>query len=316
MRLRTIAAVWRGAVAGWWNDNVPRMGASLAYYTLFSLAPILVIAVAIAGLVFGEEAVRGQIAAQLRGLIGTTGAEAIQSVVLSASISQQAATATVLGLLAFIFGATGVFVELEAALNDIWKVNGRTANRGVIGMIWDRLVSFGLVAIVGFLLLVSLLVSTALAALSHYASGRLPLPTLVWAAIDLAFSLSVVTVLFALVYKVLPNVRLPWRDAWAGGLVTALLFSVGKILIGLYLGQSSLASSYGAAGSVVVLLAWVYYAAQVVLLGAEFTRSYSVARANAGAPDEPPERAAAGRTGATPSTAGERSSPPTVPPAG
>lgn len=316
MRLRALAAVWRGALAGWWNDNIPRMGASLAYYTLFSLAPILVIAVAIAGLAFGEEAVRGQIAAQLHDLIGMTGAEAIQSVVLSASISQQAASATVLGLVAFIFGATGVFVELEAALNDIWKVKSRTVNRGIIGMLWDRLVSFGLVAIVGFLLLVSLLVSTALAALGHYASGRLPMPTLVWGAIDLAFSLSVITVLFALVYKVLPNVRLPWRDAWAGGLVTALLFSVGKILIGLYLGQSSLASSYGAAGSVVVLLAWVYYAAQVVLLGAEFTRSYSVARAKAGAPDEPPERAAAGRTGAMPSTAGERSSPPTEPPAG
>lgn len=287
MRLRAAADVWRAALAGWWTDNVPRLGASLAYYTLFSLAPILVIAVAIAGLVFGEDAVRGQIATQLRGLLGTTGADAIQSVVLSASVKQQAAAATVLGLVALVFGGTGVFVELEAALNDIWKVKSRTANRGIVGMIRDRLVSFGLVAIVGFLLLVSLLVSTALAALGRYAAGRLPMPALVWGAIDLAFSLTVITVLFALIYKVLPNVRLPWRDAWAGGLVTALLFSGGKILIGLYLGQSSLASSYGAAGSIVVLLAWVYYSAQAVLLGAEFTKSYSSARTKAGAPDEP-----------------------------
>src|SRR4051812_16569363 len=151
----TVGALWAilgRSVAGWWNDNVPRLGASLAYYTLFSLAPILVIAVAIAGLVFGDEAVRGQIVTQLRDLIGTTGAEAIQSVVLSASVKQEATAATVLGVLAFVFGGTGVFVELEAALNDIWKVKSRTANHGFVGMVWDRLVSFGLVAIVGFLL--------------------------------------------------------------------------------------------------------------------------------------------------------------------
>jgi membrane protein len=284
---RSTAAVWRAALAGWWNDNVPRMGASLAYYTLFSLAPILVIALAIAGSVFGEEAVRGQVEAQLRGLVGETGAKAIQSVVLSANQSQQTGPATVFGLVAFVVGATGVFVELEAALNDIWKVKSKSANRGIVGMIWDRLISFGLVAIVGFLLLVSLLVSAGLAALGHFAAGRLPLPELVWQAIDFVFSVAVIAVLFAMVYKVLPNVRLPWRDAWAGGVVTALLFSVGKNLIGLYIGQSALASSYGAAASVIVLLAWVYYAAQVVLLGAEFTRSYSTARAKAAAQPPP-----------------------------
>jgi membrane protein len=290
MTLRTAGAVWRAALAGWWNDNVPRMGASLAYYTLFSLAPILVIAVAIAGAVFGEDAVRGQIAAQFRTLVGDTGATALQGVVLSAHRSQQTGSAAVLGVIALVLGATGVFVELEAALNDIWKVKSKVAGRGLIGMFWDRVLSFGLVAIVGFLLLVSLLVSAALAALGHYAAGRLPLPEIVWQAIDLVFSISVITVLFALVYKVLPNVQLPWRVAWAGGAVTALLFSVGKNLIGLYLGQSSFASGYGAAGSVVVLLAWVYYAAQVVLLGAEFTRSYWMTRANGpgGAPPSHP----------------------------
>lgn len=292
MTLRTVAAVWRAALAGWWNDNVPRMGASLAYYTLFSLAPILVIAVAIAGAVFGDEAVRGQIAAQLRGLVGDTGAKALQDVVLSANRSQQTGPAALFGVIALMLGATGVFVELEAALNDISKVKSKTAGRGLIGMIWDRVLSFGLVAIVGFLLLVSLLVSAALAALGHFAAGRLPLPAIVWQAIDLVFSVSVITVLFALLYKVLPNVQLPWRVAWVGGAVTALLFSVGKIGIGLYVGQSSFASGYGAAGSVVVLLAWVYYAAQVVLLGAEFTRSYWMTRAKSGGAAPPPRDAA------------------------
>ncbi len=282
MTLRTTAAVWRAAFAGWWNDNVPRLGASLSYYTLFSIAPILVIAIAMAGAVFGQEAVRGQVATQLRGLLGDTGAQAVQAAVLSANNSSQSHSATVLGILALILGATGAFVELEAALNDIWKVKSKSAGRGLLGMIWDRVISFGLVAIVGFLLLVSLVVSTALAALGHFASGLLPMPELVWTTIDFVFSVAVITVLFALIYKVLPNVQLPWRDAWAGGAVTALLFSIGKNLIGLYLGHSTFASSYGAAGSVVVLLAWVYYTAQVVLLGAEFTRSYSTTRKLAG----------------------------------
>lgn len=280
MSLRAAAHVWRDALAGWWNDNVPRLGASLSYYTLFSLAPILVIAIAIAGAVFGDEAVRGQIVTQLRGLIGDTGAQALQSVVLSADRSRQTGLAAVLGVLAFGIGATGVFVELETALNDIWKVQSKSAGLGILGMIWDRLISFGLVAIVGFLLLVSLLVSAALAALSQYASTMLALPPIVMRALDLLVTLGVITVLFALVYKVLPNIVLPWRDAWTGATVTAILFWVGKTLIGLYIGRSTFASGYGAAGSIVVLMAWVYYSAQVVLLGAEFTRSYAAARAD------------------------------------
>jgi membrane protein len=278
VRLRSIFGVWRSALAGWWNDNVPRMGASLSYYTLFSLAPILVIAIAIAGAVFGEDAARGEITRQLSGLVGGVGAQAIEDVVRQAQQSPRTGLASVLGVLTLVFGAGGVFAELETALNDIWKVESKTAGRGLIGMLVDRLISFGLVAAAGFLLLASLLVSAALAALGQYLHASVTLPELVWQGLDLLVSLAVITTLFALIYRVLPNVLLRPRDLWVGAAVTAVLFSIGKLGIGLYLGHSTFASAYGAAGSVVVLIAWVYYAAQVVLLGAEFTKSYAAAR--------------------------------------
>jgi membrane protein len=272
----TAAALWwvmKHALAGWWNDNVPRLGASLAYYTLFALAPILLIATAIAGLVFGAEAVRGEIVGQIQGLVGKEGAQAVQAMLEGAAKPSSSKLETAIGLLTFFLGSTGAFLELQTALNGIWRVKAKPS-AGIRQLLLPRLISFGLVVAVGFLLLVSLLVSAALAALDRYMGNAFPALAAIWQAANVLVSFGVITLLFALVYKVLPDVELRWRDVWIGGLVTAGLFSIGKFLIGLYLGRSTLASSYGAAGSVIVLLLWVYYSAQVVLLGAEFTRSY------------------------------------------
>ena len=272
----TPSALWwvlKRALVGWWNDNVPRLGASLAYYTLFALSPVLLVATGIAGLVFGPEAVRGEIVGQIQGLVGRQGAEAVQSMLESASRPSTSIPATIVGLVTFFLGATGAFLELQTALNAIWRVKPRPGTN-VRDFLVQRLISFGLVVGVGFLLLVSLLVSAALAALSRYLGHIFPALTAFWEAANVLVSLFVITLLFAMIYKILPDVRLRWRDVWIGALVTAGFFSVGKQLIGLYLGTSSVASSFGAAGSVVVLLVWVYYSAQVVLLGAEFTRYY------------------------------------------
>jgi membrane protein len=272
----TPSALWwvlKRAFAGWWDDNVPRLGASLAYYTLFALSPVLLVATSIAGLVFGPDAVRGEIVGQIQGLVGRQGAEAVQAMLENASRPSSSILATIVGLVTFFLGATGAFLELQTALNAIWRVKPRPG-ANVRAFVVQRLVSFGLVVGVGFLLLVSLLVSAALAALSRYLGHIFPALTAVWEAANVLVSLFVITLLFAMVYKILPDVRLRWRDVWIGALVTAGFFSIGKQLIGLYLGTSSVASSYGAAGSVVVLLVWVYYSAQVVLLGAEFTRFY------------------------------------------
>jgi membrane protein len=276
--LKGIVGLWKAAFVGWYNDNVPRMGASLSYYTLFSFAPILVIVIAIAGAVFGEQAVRGQIAQQLGGLVGETGAKAIQDLIRNAHQPKLGTIASVIGGVTFLLGATGAFLELEAALDDIWKVKAKTANKGFVGMVLQRILSFGLVVAVGFLLLASLVVSAGLAAAQKYMTGIFPLTPVIWQIVNVVVSVAVITVLFALVYKVLPNVQLEWADVWIGSVESALIVEFGKVAIGIYLGHSSVASSYGAAGSIVVLLAWIYYTSQVVLLGAEFTKAYAAWR--------------------------------------
>ncbi|MBA3496690.1 MAG: YihY/virulence factor BrkB family protein [Gemmatimonadales bacterium] len=273
MTARSLWCILKKAFVGWWDDNVPRLGASLAYYTLFALAPTLVIAIAVAGLFFGPEAVRGEIVGQIQGLVGRQGAEAVQAMLEGAAKPSASILATVIGSVTAFLGATGAFIELQTALNAIWRVKPRP-DVSVKTFLVERLVSFGLVVGVGFLLLVSLVVSTALSALNRYLGDAFPGLTVLWEASNVLVSLGVVTLLFAMVYKVLPDVQLRWRDVWVGALVTAGFFSIGKQLIGLYLGTSSVASSYGAAGSIVVLLVWVYYSAQVVLVGAEFTRYY------------------------------------------
>jgi membrane protein len=264
----------KAALAGWWNDNVPRLGASLSYYTLFAIAPVLLVSIGIAGLVFGQEAVRGQVVAQIDSLVGSDAAKAIQAMLASAWKPDAGILATVVGGLTFLLGATGAFLELESALNDIWRVKSK-AGTGLRGFLVGRLLSFGMVVGIAFVLMVSLVVSAALAAIGQYFDDTMPGLPLLWQTLNQLVSIGVGTLLFAMIYKVLPNVRLDWRDVWTGALVTSVLFGIGRLLIGLYLGQSGVASSYGAAGSIVVILLWVYYSSQIVLLGAEFTKVYA-----------------------------------------
>ncbi|MDP3911360.1 MAG: YihY/virulence factor BrkB family protein [Gemmatimonadales bacterium] len=261
------------AAKGWSKDNVPRLGASLAYYTLFAVGPILIIVIAIAGAIFGPEAVRGEIVGQIDQLVGTEGARAVQDLLESASKDRSGTLAVIIGTLTLLLAATGAFLELQHALNVIFRVKTDPGKSGLTRLLITRLRSFGMVVSIGFVLLVSLAVSAALAAVS----GRLaPMGAPVILQIgNVVVSLAVVTLLFAMIYRLLPDVRLEWREVWTGAFVTALLFTIGKQLIGLYPGRSSVASGYGAAGSVVVLLLWVYYTAQIVLFGAELTRVYA-----------------------------------------
>jgi membrane protein len=271
---RPFVTVLRRALAGWWNDDVPRLGASLSYYTLFALAPILIVAIAIAGLAYGADAVRVEIVAQVQSLVGKEGGAAVKAMLEGASKPSNSIPATIAGVITFFLGATGAFLELQTALNAVWRVKPKQAQSFLRNLVQQRVISFALVVGVGFLLLTSLLVSAGLAAAYTYMGQRFPGVAIVWEAANVIVSLFVITLLFAMIYKVLPDVKLGWRDVWVGALVTAGLFTLGKFLIGLYLGTSTFASSYGAAGSVIVLLLWVYYSSQVILLGAEFTKAY------------------------------------------
>jgi membrane protein len=256
------------------DDNAPRLAAALAYYALLSLAPLVVIAVAIAGFALSDDAARGGIAAELGGLVGAEGAKAVESVVANARAPAAGFLSTFAGILVLLFGASGVFGELQSALNTIWSVEARPG-RGIRGFIKDRLFSFAMVMGVAFLLLVSLVVSAALAAAGRFLSGALPGGEALWQVLNLVISIGVVTGLFGLLFKTVPNARVAWRDVWIGAFVTAALFTLGKFLIGLYLGKSGFSSSYGAAGSLVVFVIWVYYSSIILLLGAEFTEVYA-----------------------------------------
>ena len=297
MTLRGLGAVFGKAFAGWWADNVPHLGAALSYYTLFALAPILIVAIAIAGLAFGEEAVRGEVVGQVAGLVGREGARALQAMLQAAAKPSSSIPATIIGGITFFVGATGAFLELQTALNTIWRVKPKSDQSWFRALLMQRLTSFALVVAVGFLLLTSLLVSASLAALHRYMGTTYPGVTILWQALNVIVSLGVITVLFAMIYKVLPDVELAWSDVWVGGLVTAGLFTVGKSLIGLYLGTSGISSSYGAAGSVIVLLVWVYYSSQIILLGAEFTREYVAAFGRKPKPAEFAKKAGKGDPG-------------------
>lgn len=262
------------AAKGWSGDNVPRLGASLAYYTLFSIAPVLIIAIAIAGFVFGEEAVRGEIAMQLTGVVGKDGAAVVQDLVENASRPGRGVIALTVGSVTFLLAATGVFLEMQYALNTIFRVKQKAS--GHIGaFVKARLRSFGLVMSIGFVLLVSLAVSAMLSSLTKLFGEGAAGTAMLWQVVNVAVSLSVITLLFAVIYRFLPDVKLAWRDVWVGSLMTALLFTIGKQLLGLYLGRSSTTSSYGAAGSVIIVLLWVYYSSQIILFGAELTRVYT-----------------------------------------
>ncbi len=269
-----LRAVLKETFAGWWNDNVPRMGAALAYYTLFALAPILIVVIAVGGMAFGAAAVRGEIVAQIQDLVGQDGAQAVQAILEAAANSRWSIPATIIGVITFFLGATGAFLELQDDLDAIWRVKPRSRGNFLRDLLTQRIISFGLVLGFAFLLLTSLVVSAALAAVHTYVGSAFPGVAALWRAGYVVVSLGVITLLFAMIYKVLPDVKLKWEDVWVGALVTAGLFTIGKFLIGLYLGTSSLGSTYGAAGSVIVVLVWVYYSSQIILLGAEFTRAY------------------------------------------
>ena len=263
------------AVKAWSGDYAPSMGAAISYYTIFSLAPLLVIVIAIAGAVFGREAVTGAIVAQLGGLIGEQGAGLIQNVVTSATLSGDGLWAGLISGAVLIMGATSVFAELQSALDRVWHVPPSEKPKGVWSVVKARILSFGLVLGIGFLLIVSLAVSAGIAAFSKFTAGVLPAYELLLQVVNTAVSLGIFTLLFAMIFKLMPSTPIAWRDVWVGAGTTAVLFEIGKVLIGLYLGKSSTAHAFAAAGSLVVLLAWVYYAAQIFLLGAEFTKAFA-----------------------------------------
>jgi len=275
--MKSLWRLMKAAIEGWQSDFASSMGAALAYYTVFSIAPLLVIVIAIAALAFGHSTAQQEIMSQARDLFGAEGAGALETMLENARKPGQGIVASALSLVALVFGAIGVFNELESDLNRIWKVPS-TRHAGWWGVVRGRLLSFGMIIAIGFLLLVSLVLSATLAALGSYWSGVFAQLEFLLQAANFALSFGVVTVLFAIIYKFLPQTRIEWGDVWIGAAVTALLFSIGKLLIGLYLGKSSVASSYGAAGSLVILLLWVYYSAQIFLFGAEFTEVYAVSR--------------------------------------
>ncbi len=275
MNLTDVWSLAKKSVFAWIDDYAPSMGAALAYYTVFSIAPLLIIVIAVAGFAFGQEAVQGEIASQLGGLIGEEGALAVQGLVESASKPRQGIVATIISLVVLVIGATTVFSELQSALDRIWRVPGPPGASSISTLLRTRLLSFGMVLGLGFLLLVSLVASTALAAFGTWWGDAFEGWVNLLQALNLALSFLVVTALFAMIYKIMPRADIAWRDVWVGAAVTALLFEIGKALTGLYLGKSGVTSGFGAAGSLVVLLVWVYYSAQIFLLGAEFTWVYA-----------------------------------------
>lgn len=278
-----LSLVWKALVA-WFDDSAPRHGAAIAYYTLFAIAPVLVLVIGIAGLVFGQDAVRGEIVTQISGLIGRDGAEAVQSILQRASEPREGIGATVLGLAGLVFAGTGAFLELQAALNKVWEVKAATTSAfDVKALVKRRLRSLGMVVSIGFLLMVSLTVNAAVnAAVTWFGSVAEVWPVAVL-MVNQVVNLIVSAVLFGILFRVLPDVRLSWNDVAIGSVVTAVLFAVGQRLIGLYLGNSALASPFGAAGTIAIILVWVYYSTQIVLFGAELTRVFA-----ADARGEPP----------------------------
>lgn len=296
MTLKLFWVLTKAAASSWVDDYAQSMGAALAYYTLFSVAPLLLIVISAAGLVFGVEAARGEIVEQLRGLMGPHGAQAVQSLLESVSKPAQSITAMLVGGLLLLIGATSVFAELQDSFDRIWRAPKRF-KVGAWSLLRTRLLSFGMIMGIGFLLMVSLVVSAALAALGRLWGPLIADWELLANVINVMFGFALTTTFFAMIYKVMPRVAVDWADVWIGAVVTALLFTVGKFLIGIYIGRSGVTSSFGAAGSLVVVIVWVYYSAQVFLLGAEFTWAYSLTFGSrreqpvpAAAPENPSQR--------------------------
>jgi membrane protein len=291
MQIKQAIPLLKDTYQQWSDHNGTRFGASLAFYTLLSMAPLLVIVAAVLALVFDPKKSQTELINQAQQMIGSTGADAVKTLLTHA---QKPATGTFAGIIAFItllFGASGVFTELQQALNIMWDA-APTNSSGFWGMIKSKLLSFGMVLAIGFILLVSLFVSATVAVVGKFFAGLLPIPAPVFEGINFIVSFAVITALFALLYKYVPAVRISWRDVIVGAVGTALLFTIGKFLLGLYLGKASVGSAYGAAGSLVALIVWVYYSAQIFYFGAEFTHVYAHAQGRKGTVETPAQERA------------------------
>jgi len=274
MKLADVASLLKTTVVEWIDDNAARVAAALAFYTLLSMAPLVILSIAMVGVVMGEDAARSRLLQETGALIGPQAAGALSAIASSAQRSDSGVLSSIIGVGVLLVGASGVFGELQYALDTIWGVKPKPG-RGIVGVLKDRLFSFSMVIAVAFVLLVSLVISTVLSSMGRVMSDVLPGGALLWQGVNVCASLGVIALLFAVIFKVVPDVEVRWRDVWPGAFVTAVLFSAGKYLLGLYLGTSSVASSYGAAGSVVALVVWVYYSSQLVFVGAEFTQVYA-----------------------------------------
>ena len=275
MNFRHFYPLVKKSVTAWIDDYAPSMGAAISYYTVFSIAPLLIIVIAVAGFVWGREAVQGELVGQLSGMIGKEGAQGVQALIESASQPTQGLVATAISIVVLVIGATTVFGELQSSLDRIWQVPHAPKPSGIWAMVRSRLLSLGFILGLGFLMLVSLVSSAAIAAFGSWADGFFPGWEMLLYLINMTLSVGIATVLFAMIFKVMPQAKVSWSDVWVGAFVTAVLFEVGKWLISLYIGKSSVTSSFAAAGSLVVLLVWVYYSAQIFLLGAEVTWVYA-----------------------------------------
>jgi membrane protein len=274
MSIHQVLSLGKQTCSRWSEHNAPRLGASLAFYSILSFAPLLVLITGVIALVFGNQSAHGALINEARQVIGTRGAETVDSLLKNAQKPASGIFASVIAFITLLFGASGVFTELQDALNIIWDATQNAAS-GFIGLIKQRLFSFGMVLSVGFLLLVSLIISAGLDALGHAFGQLLPLPPIVLQAINFIISLAVITLLFALMFKYVPAARIAWSDVIVGAIGTALLFTLGKLLLGIYLAKATVAAVYGAAGSLVAVVVWIYYSAQIFFFGAEFTRVYA-----------------------------------------
>ena len=274
MGVKSVWEVVKTAVVAWSADNAARLGAALSYYTVFAISPLFLIVIFVASLWFSQEAVRAELFGQLADLVGKRGAATIESALAASAPHSQGVVASVLAIGTLVITATGLFVELQNALNAVFNVKSK-GSLGVWGFFKNRLLSFAMVVGIGFLLLVTLVVSALLSAFGKYISALAPGLDVFWMIVNTVISLGVITLLFAMIFKILPDVQIAWRDVWVGAGITAVLFTAGKFLLGLYLGQNATVSAYGAAGSVILILLWVYYSAQILFFGAEVTQVYA-----------------------------------------
>jgi membrane protein len=286
VQFKNLMPLFRRSFTDWNADNAPRLGAALAFYTILSISPLVILGVAIVSLVFDRSHAQAHLLAQVQSMVGQDGRDAVQAMLASGQKASSGILASAIGLLTLLFGASGVFGELRSALNTIWEAKARNSS-GLWGMLRERFFSFGMVMSVGFVLLVSLVASAGLSAMTKFVSGLLPIPSFALGTFNFLVSLVGIALIFAFILKFVPETKIEWSDVRVGAIATALLFTVGKSLLGVYLGKASPGSSYGAAGSLVALVIWVYYSAQIFFLGAEFTHVYALSRRGEPQPAKP-----------------------------